>query len=271
MGDKDEALKLKRFATDGKINHFDNYGNAIEAPVTQPVEEATNTAAGKSGNYNYDAPAVEKVTVETVMNKYFDAIGGKAAIEGLKSLSAESSMEMQGNEVFVSQKIVSPDKYSMSMNHPQAGEVFRMVVNGAKGSVSQMGQTQEVPAEMLEDQMMQDDLQADLHPEKFGFTSKVKGIEKVDGKECYVIEKTNDKGTKIVSYFDKATGLKVKDNSSNAKGEASTVVYDNYKAVKNGNGYKAPFTLKIQGAQGSQEVKVQKMEANATIKDSVFK
>jgi len=271
VGDKEEALKLKRFATDGKINYYDNYGNVIEAPVTQPIEEASNTGSVKSGNYNYDAPAAEKVTVETVMNKYFEAVGGKAAIEGLKSLSAESSMDMQGNQVFVSQKVVSPDKYSMAMTHPQAGEVFRVVINGTKGVVSQMGQTQDVPAEMLEDQMMQADLQADLHPEKFGFTSKVKGIEKVDGKECYVIEKVNTKGTKVTSYFDKTTGLKVKENSSNAKGEASTVIYDNYKAVKNGNGFKAPFLLKIQSAQGNQEVKVEKMEANATIKDSVFK
>lgn len=272
VGDKDEALKLKRFATDGKINYYDNYGNVIEAPVTQPVEEVNNTGAVKSGNYNYDAPAVEKVTVASVMNKYFEAVGGKAAIEGLKSLSAESSVEVQGNQVFVSQKIVSPDKYAMSMTHPQAGEVFRMAISGNKGVISQMGQSQDVPAEMLEDQMMQADLQADLHPEKFGFTAKVKGIEKVDGKECFVIEKTNTKGTKVTSYFDKATGLKIKENMVNAKGDATTILYDNYKPVKNGNGYKAPFSLKIQSAtQGNQEVKIEKMEANATIKDSVFK
>ena len=271
VGDKEEALKLKRFATDGKINYYDNYGNVIEAPVTQPVEEANNTGAVKTGNYNYDAPAAEKVTVASVMDKYFEAVGGKAAIEGLKSLSSDATLEMQGNEMFVSQKIVSPDKYAMSMNHPQAGEVFKMAISGTKGTMSQMGQSQDIPADQIEAQLMQADLQADLHPEKLGFTAKVKGVEKVEGKECYVIEKTNNKGTKVISYFEKATGLKIKENIQSAKGEATTMFFDNYKAVKNGNGFIAPFSIKIQSAQGAQEIKVQKMEANATIKDSVFK
>ncbi|MNX62942.1 Peptidase M16 inactive domain protein [compost metagenome] len=251
VGDKAEAEKLKRFASDGVIHYYDNYGNSIEAPVTKAV--------------------ASDITPEAVVAKYVDAIGGKAVVEKLTSLYSEASAEMQGQAIKITQKIVSPDKYYMSVMVPGMGEVQKMTVSGNTGKISGMGQSQDMPADMLSAYKEQADLQADLHPEKYGITMKLKGVEKVDGKDCYVVEKTNKEGNVSVSYYDQATNLLIKEVKTDKEGNGQTVILGDYKAVTNGNGYKAPHSIKIQSPQGPQELTVQKMEANKKISDSDFK
>ncbi len=249
VGDKAEAPKLKRFAADGKINYYDNYGNPIEAPTAQAVQ------AG--------------VTAQSVIEKYITAVGGKAAVDGLKSMSAEIGTSMQGMDIKITQKVVSPDKFLMSVVVPTMGEVQRIAINGNKGSMTQGGQSQDLPAEALASFADQTNLQADYYPEKFGYTITLKGIEKVEGKDCYVVEKV--KGTtKAVVYFDKETNLPLKEVKTSDEGQQTSIFAD-YKEVKGGNGFKAPHSIKSQSAMGNQEMKIQKIEANTTIKDSEFK
>lgn len=249
VGDKEEAAKLKRFAANGKINYYDNYGNPIEAPSSQAVQSG--------------------VTAQSVMEKYIAAVGGKAAVDGLKSMSAEIGTSMQGMDIKITQKVVSPDKFLMSVVVPTMGEVQRIAVNGSKGSMTQGGQTQDLPAEALASFADQTNLQADYYPEKFGYTLTLKGIEKVEGKDCYVVEKVKG-STKAVVYFDKDTYLPVKEVKTSDEGQQTSIFAD-YKEVKGGNGFKYAHSIKSQSAMGNQDMKVQKIEANTTIKDSEFK
>ncbi|RQO31871.1 peptidase M16 [Taibaiella sp. KBW10] len=251
VGDKAEADKLKRFAADGVVHYYDNYGNTVEAPVVKAV--------------------AADVTPQSVIAKYIDAIGGKAAMEGLKSLVTEGAAEAQGQQIKIVQKVVSPDKYLMSVVVPGMGEVQKITVSGTSGKMSSMGQSQDVPADMLGSFLEQADLQADLHPEKYGIKMSMKGVEKVEGADCYVVEKVSDKGSKSVSYYDQKTNLLLKEVKTDASGTTQTTLFSDYKAVTGGNGYKAPYGIKIQSAQGTQELKVVKMEANKTVSDSEFK
>lgn len=248
VGDKEEAAKLKRFTANGTINYYNNYGDPIEAPTSQAVQDG--------------------VTAQSVLEKYIAAVGGKAAVDGLKSVSLEIATSAQGMDIKIVQKVVSPDKYLMSVVVPTMGEVQRIVLNRNKGSMTAGGQTQDLPAEALASFADQTNLQSDFYPEKFGYTLTLKGIEKVEGKDCYVVEKV--KGSeKAVVYFDKDTYLPLKEVKTSEQGQETSVFAD-YKEVKGGNGFKAPHTIRSQSAMGNQEMKIQKMEANVTIKDSEF-
>ncbi|HTO15592.1 MAG TPA: insulinase family protein [Edaphocola sp.] len=250
VGDKDEALKLKRFATDGTINYYDNYGNPIKAPTT--------------------AEAAADVSVESIMKNYVDAIGGKAAIEGLTSMTTSSSMSIQGQELLIIENIVSPDKYSMSLNAGAMGEVQRITVNGTSGKMTGMGQSQDLPAQMLGGYLEKANLQNVLNTDNYSKYT-LKGIEQVDGKDCYVLEKKED-GQKEVNYYDKVTHLLLKNVTvDEATGSSQTSIYSDYKEVKGGNGYKAPYKIKVKSPQGDMDVTVNKVEINKKIKESEFK
>ncbi|HRP89071.1 MAG TPA: insulinase family protein [Edaphocola sp.] len=250
VGDKDEALKLQRFASDGTIHYYDNYGNPIAAPTT--------------------AKADESVSVATIMQQYVDAIGGKAAVEGLTSLSSSASMSVQGQELLIVENIVSPDKYSMSINAGAMGEVQRITVNGKTGKMSGMGQSQDIPEQMLGQYLEKANLQSPIEASEYSKYT-LKGIEQVEGKDCYVLEKKAD-GEKTVAYYDKNSHLLVKVvTTDEASGQSQTAVMSDYKEVKGGNGYKAPTKMKVQSPQGAMEVIVNKIEANKKIKESEFK
>src|SRR5690606_30196345 len=95
VGDKEEAQKLKRFSADGKINYYDSYGKQIESPF---VGSNTTAQDGKpsTDKYNYDMPTGEKATPQLILDKYAAAVGGKKAIESIKSMVTEGSFSMQG-------------------------------------------------------------------------------------------------------------------------------------------------------------------------------
>jgi zinc protease len=269
VGDKEEAQKLKRFAADGKVNFYDSYGKQIASPF---VDNSNDVKAGNAttDKYNYDMPTGEKATPQLILDKYAEAVGGRKAIESIKSIVTEGSFSTQGMDIIMTTKVVSPDKYMMSIVVPTMGEVQRVVVNGNAGKATGGGQEQALSEAMIQAYHEQADFTAPFNAATKGYTATLKPIERVDGKECYVIEKTKGKGDKIVSYYDRASNLLVKEFRSE-EGQTQTFYFSDYKAVKNGNGFKAPFTIKLQNDQGIQEITVSKIEVNTTIKESEFK
>lgn len=251
VGNKSEVDKLKRFSPNGTINYFDNYGNPIKPAETKAV------AAG--------------VTAENVVKKYIDALGGKTAVEGVKSLKVAMSTEMQGTPIKITQIIGSPDKYKMAVE-AMGMVVQKVVLNAGKGYQEGGGQKADLGADEIAEFAQQADLQADLHPEKFGITYNLKGIEQVGGKDAYVIEEKSKTGKATTKYYDVASGLLVKSIAESDMGGqkmVQTTLYADYKEVKNGKGYKIPFA--IEQTPPGMKLSVQSAEANVTVSDADFK
>lgn len=251
VGNKSEVEKLKRFSPDGTIKYFDNYGNPVKAAETKAV------AAG--------------VTAESVMKKYIDAIGGKAAVEGVKSLKMAMATEMQGTPIKITQTIGSPDKYKMAVE-AMGMVVQKVVLAGGKGFQEAGGQKMDLGADEIAEFAQQADLQADLHPEKYGITYTLKGTEQVDGKDVYVIEEQSKAGKASTKYYDVASGLLIKSVAAIGSGDqkaSQTTLYSDYKEAKNGKGYKVPFT--IEQTPPGMKLSVQSAEANVPVSDADFK
>src|SRR5690606_18237810 len=170
-------------------------------------------------------------------------------------------------------KVAAPDKLKETVEFN--GQVAqKTVVNGSKGFVEAMGQQKNMTEDELKAKMEEIDLQAELHPEKYGINYKVLGKETQDGKEVYTVEKvSNDGKDRAVQYYDVNTGLLVKE-IANAEIQGQQIVsiktFSDYKEVKNGNGYKMPFTIEDAGT-AAIKISVQSAKANSGIKASEFK
>lgn len=251
VGNQDEVVKLKRFSADGSVNYYDNYGNPIEVAETQAAD----------------------ISAQEVLDKYINAIGGKAAIEGLKDLSIVASIKQMGMDLKYVRKVAAPDKLKEIVEFN--GQVAqKVVVNGEKGYMEAMGQRKDMTADDLKERTEECDLQADLHPKKYGINYKVLGKETQDGKEVYALEKvSNDGKDRAVQYYDVNSGLLIKE-ISNTEIQGQTIVsiksFSDYKEVKNGNGFKTPFSIIDSGTQG-MTITIQSAKANSDIKDSEFK
>jgi zinc protease len=250
VGNKSEVAKLKKFSGNGEVKFYDNYGNPVK-----PIE----------------SKVINGVDMDQVLNKYIDAIGGKAAIEGLKDLTTTASLTQMGQIYTVTQTVLSPDKMKQVVI---VGDqmIQKMVINGDKSYMEAQGNKQTLPAEAVNEYKTEADLQELLHPTKYGISYALLGAETQDGKEVYNVERVENDGKKrTVQYFEKSTGLLIKEIVSSTEGGQPKVEIKNYadfREVKNGNGYKIPFSVEIMGAS---KITVQSAKANSGVKESAFK
>jgi predicted Zn-dependent peptidase len=250
VGNKSEVSKLKKFSANGEVKFYDNYGNPVK-----PVE----------------SKVIGGVDMDQVLNKYIDAIGGKAAIEGLKDLTTSVSLSQMGQTYTVTQTVLSPDKMKQVVI---VGDqmVQKMVINGDKSYMEAQGAKQVLPAEAVNEYKTEADLQELLHPSKYGISYALLGVETQDGKEVYNVERVENDGKKrTVQYFEKSTGLLIKEIASTTEGGQPKVEiksYSDFREVKNGNGYKIPFQVDV---MGGTKITVQSAKANSGVKESAFK
>lgn len=163
------------------VRYFDSYANEVEEPT-------------------YEIAIDENVTAETVLNNYLDAIGGKDALQEVKNIRSESSMEMQGMALKM-KSIVTTD-YQLYNEINMAGMVMQKTVfDGDKGYQSAQGQRMDFD----EEQTKAMKIAAQPFPELTIENAELVGAEYVNGKAAYVIQA--GKATKW--FYDFETGLKI--------------------------------------------------------------
>ncbi|MEJ8804582.1 M16 family metallopeptidase [Pontibacter sp. H249] len=245
------ADKLQKFDKDGKLDYYSTTGEVVD-------RAAMGVPAG--------------LTAETVLDNYIKAIGGKNNIEKLKDVTVTSNASIQGMQLTMVQQQKGSDKFAMqvSMNN---SPMQRVIINGDKGKMEapMQGINQEIPKEQLATQKLEANLFPVLQYGKLGITTKLTGMEKVDGKDAYAVEVMQPNGQKAIHYFAKDSGLRLKEVNSLQGPQGvitQTKVYSNYKEV---NGVKFPYV--VETTVGPQVIKaeVQKVEVNKNLSDDTFK
>lgn len=226
------------------INYFDKLGNPIAKP-----EYNKEVAAG--------------VTVQTVLNKYINAIGGEAALKGVHSMFIKSSATIQGMQMDMTSKVT--DKGEMVIEQSMMGAVMsKQLITPTKAVVTMQGQTQEVPAEEVEEMRKIAVPFAEL--KQLGDSRlSITGIESIDGKDAYGV-----KSGKTVSYYDAETGLKTATFTTMEQGGQSMVQEVYYRDYQDVKGVKLPFTT-LMNVGIEIELKTSEVKINEGVLEADFK
>ncbi len=251
-GSKEEvAEKLAHFSADGKIDYYDNVGKPL-------VPSEMKAAPG--------------VKADDIYKKYVAAIGGEKAINALKDIKTVSKSEMQGRGLTITEMKKAPNLWKNSIDMDFGGKsmtVQKQVFNGNKGYTEAQGKKIDITGDDLEDVRQSADIALELHNDKYGFKRTVKGIEKVNGNDAYVLECVDAKGKKSMEYYDVASSLLVR--RVQGEGEQSQILeFGDYKEVPGASGYK--MANKVVQTAGGQTISatVQSIEVNKGIADSEF-
>ena len=212
------------------------------------------------------------LTAEQVIADYVKAIGGKANIEKLKDITVTSNATIQGMPLTIVQQQKGNDKFAVQVmmnNNP----LQRVIINGDKGKME--APMQGVNKEMTKEELAAQKLEANLFPalqyEKLGIKTKLTGMEKVDGKDAYIVEVELPNGQKTLQYYDKNSGLRLKEvnNLQSPQGVITqTKNYSNYKEV---NGVKFPYMTETSVGPQVIKAEVQNIEVNKNLSDDTFK
>lgn len=211
VGDAKQIAKgLEKY---GELKYFDIEGNEIAAPK--------------------EVKADASLTVDVLVNKTVEAMGGKSAIEKIKDVQLTGKVGVMGQSIDVVQKIVQPGSAVMLMS--MGGMVIskQAVVDG-KYEVSQQGMQAPITDDLKEGLDESAYVVPELMYQQKGYKLTIVGIEKVEGKDAIDVELTAPSGKKSHRFYDKETYLLVK-TTKVEKGPQGPVTqqqyYKNYQKV----------------------------------------
>jgi len=213
----------------------------ITSVNVQAQTTATTSSAVKS-----------QLSAQQVIDKYINALGGKAKLESVKSTVTDNTMSLQGMEVtMTTKKMGNKFRSSQSVMGQQVVQVF----DGEKGYVDQMGTKTDFPATAIPE------LKKGKTMDALGFeATNYSGVtvEKLNGKDYNVL--TSEKGK---FYFDQETGLLYK-----SQADAGVAVIKEYMTV---DGVKFPSLIEAEGNGQNVVIKTSKILVNSGVTDADFK
>ncbi len=206
---------------------------------TLPIPEVMRPAAAAEGATKEALPSVDQV-----LTRYLDAIGGSAAVDKLKTRTMKgtwltSNGSSMGYELFQS----TPNKVLALFTTPQG--VMERAFNGSAGwEKSPRGVRDMVDEEMIYLKRYPD-LFKDIKLKDQFTRLTVSGKEKLDGRDVYVLRGTTLNNNRERLYFDTQTGLLVRRFTimpTSIGNIPEQVDFEDYRDV---DGMKMPFTIRV--------------------------
>ena len=246
----DVLENLEKVTFKGKtipVKYFDKYAKETEKP-------------------NYEAAVPEGVTVQSIIDKYFDAIGGKDKVAQIKSLKLVYEGAAMGATIKIEEKRTQ-DKFAQ-ISYMNGSAVGGVIAKGDELFMKQGANKVPLPPDMQKDMLNSLGIFAEqriaANP-----AAKVAGTEMVEGKEAIKIEVP---GTVVQAtyFYDLETGLKVKEASVTTMGGQTQNQEAFLKEYKEVDGIKFP-SVRV-SALGPQMVEFKLMEAviNVEVTDADF-
>ena len=226
------------------IKFYDKYGEEIERP-------------------DYDSGLPEGVNVTSVINAYFDAIGGKDKAEAIQSKKEIASASMQGMTLEIESKKTNAQQSFLAVK--MMGNVMqKQVINKTEGYMEAQGQRMPMDADALAKALPDTAVFAELilDPAQLSLA----GIVDVNGTKAYKLKVSDSK-----SYFYSVeSGLKIK-ISETQEMQGNTITQEtmigDYKAV---DGILFPHTVTQSFGPQKIDFITSSIELNVSFSDEDF-
>ena len=290
---KQTARRMLRMVFEINQNHFggqpvvtcNSCHRGSTVPVAMPgVNQGAfaNTTRAEPGT-----PPLEPLpTVDAILDKYVQALGGRAAIENVKSRHTQVTMlrpklvnggtpnaamiaraETWTAEIY--QK--APDKYLSTMTTPNG--VISQGFNGAVGWVNTSAGQRQMSSAALAQVKRMADLQQDLKIKENYTKLTVVGKERIADREAWIIAASTDEQRRESFFFDTQNGLllrRVTLTRTALGDDPEQTDYEDYRVV---DGVKLPFKITVSylddNHYGTARV-ISVVKQNLTIEDAKF-
>lgn len=215
-------------------------------------------------------------TVEEVIEKHVEAIGGKQKMQEVKSMKIIGSVKMMGMEFPFTSYNVTPDKFYFELS--VQGKSIKQGYDGTTAwSVNPMGGSP-VPEAVEGDEANNIKERARIFDKlttykEDGASVELTGKEQLNNKDVFKIIYKGADG-KTITYFVDAENYMVVSIQKKINMQGSTMdsetFYSNYKEIE---GVKIAYSFEVKvknSPMGSQEVIIDKIEINTLVEDKIF-
>ncbi len=247
-GKASEVLdNLQKVEFNGKkvpVKFFDTYGKATTKPeISRPI------------------PA--DVNVQSVLNDYINAIGGRAKLDAVNSVLIIAETSIQGNTLNLELKRTVKEQFVRDLSFG-GNSMQKQVLDGNNGYVLNRGQRRDLEGDDLERMREESSPFPEVNWLNGGAT--LEKIEPINGDNAYVLKIGENKKV----YYSTTTGLKIKEvTTQEAQGQTreSAIEYKNYKGV---NGIQFPSIISQSLGTQSFDFEVTEIKVNEGVSDADF-
>jgi hypothetical protein len=249
----------------------DAAGKILSIVIAQPQGEAEFTRRDES--------AGPKITVDEIMQKNTDAVGGEAAWRKVTTRTVESDIDLenQGVKGTSISYAKAPNKAASETTLTALGKTIAKGWEFFDGNMGEEAYTF-APAEKFSGRRLDDArISADFYSQlnwKTNFKkAEVQGIAKVAGEDAYVVSFEPEKGTSFKEYYSTTSFLLLKregfiPSSTSSQQLPYTITFSDYRDV---DGIKLPFrTVNYSLSNGNVVTTVRSVKHNLPIEDKLF-
>jgi len=216
-------------------------------------------------------------SADEVINKHFEAMGGKEKIAGIKTMKLVCSVEIApGMKAPITMYFVN--NQSMRVEVEVQGMQILSAVDGDSGwSINPMSGKKEAER-MNADEIKESKDQMDLTGALFNYKEKghsveMLGKEDMEGTEVYKLKILKKSGDIQYDFIDAETNLLLKETTThkfNDKETSGDVIFSDYRKV-DGIMFAHSMENRETGAAQGQALKVESVEINPAIDKNMFK
>lgn len=219
------------------------------------------------------------ITVDELMSKALDAVGGEANWRKIWSRVAEYEIDLVHQGVKGTSKTheKSPNKLASETTYTALGKIIGKSFTFFDGMRGEDSYTflpiEKFAGKRLEDMRISSDFYRLLNWKKNFQKAEITGTEKVGDEECYIVELTPDKGTKVTELYSTKTFLLLKrrgliPSSTRELNLPYTITFSDYREV---DGIKLPFRFVNSTPSMGEIISVLKsVKHNVPIDDKTF-
>lgn len=211
-------------------------------------------------------------TVDSILEKYVTALGGKAAIEKLNSRTAKGTFELpaMGASGTFEMSAKAPNKTAMKIEIPGFGEIHNRFDGVKAWSQDPMSGLRELSGVELAATKLDADFYKDIKMKELYKQLAVKGKEKVGSGEAYVVEATPAEGAPEKYYFDATTGLLVRHDTERDSPQGKMAVESTFEDYRVVDGVQVVHTIKQSTPAFAMVIKMSEVKHNVAVDDAKF-
>ncbi|GAB1395411.1 MAG TPA: hypothetical protein PKN57_08190 [Saprospiraceae bacterium] len=213
-------------------------------------------------------------TVDEIVQKHIEAIGGVENLKGLKSMIMKGTVEIQpGMSAPVTMQVINNKAIRMDIN--VMGTNITQAVNDKTGwaivPFTGSSEPQPLSEEEVQELKKQTELSRGILSWKDkGIKIESEGTEQLEGKDCFKLKFTDKDGKSSYKYFDKGTYYMVKEiKYAEVEGQQMEipVTYSDFRKTDSG----LVFAYTMVNEMNGGPMKWESIEVNPKIDESVFK
>ena len=214
-------------------------------------------------------PAETLPPIDQVLDKYVQAVGGKAAFEKLKNRVMKAELVTTSGRT-IPQEIYrqAPNKVLIITTAPNG--VSSQGFNGTIGWVKTNEGVEELNSFAVADFKFNADFNREIRLKELYRKLSVTGREKIGDRETYVVEATPSEGSHEKLYFDTETGLLIRRAADEITAFGAIPDHTDLGDYKEADGVKLPFTSRRSSQWTNLTLRIIEVKQNVAIDETKF-